>query len=241
MRCSSGSLCGSDAACANEILVAHFPRHAERVQDVSFGRLATRTSFFDGMNRSRRNVGAFCEVVLGPTQGLSGGTNAIHGGYFSGPETGFGVDRSPTTIAPSAGSGAGHFLQVVDSQGAFRSSSCEWLEGWSSPRRRSPVGFCDRPSGGRSDLGSLCDGPALPAPKSGAYIRSMPDSVPSDVEAIFVSIGPDSFAGVDWRLRRVDSAEALRREDVSRSTSDRDASWVSPLCRSRYISGLPVD
>ena len=52
---------------------------------MSLGGLTAGASFFDGMDRSWRNVGAFSEVILGPTKGLSGGADAIHGGNFSEP------------------------------------------------------------------------------------------------------------------------------------------------------------
>ncbi len=82
--CLSGrGLDRADAARTNEIFMSQFPGNAEGVQDVSLGGLAAGAPFFDGVDRSWRNVGAFREVILGPAKCLSGGADAIHGGQFS--------------------------------------------------------------------------------------------------------------------------------------------------------------
>ena len=138
--CALGFTCWNlgraNASRPNEIFVPQFPGNAEGVQDVPLGGLSTRTSLFDGMDRSRRNIGTFREVILGPTKGLSSGADAIHGGNFSGLGAGFRSHRFPATIAPVKPSGVGHSLQVVDSQGAFRSSSCESIGNGAPPRRQ---------------------------------------------------------------------------------------------------------
>jgi hypothetical protein len=70
--------CRSYAAGPSEILVAHFPWNTECVQDVSLGRLTTRSTLFDGVDRAWRNVRLFGELILGPAKGLSGGADAVH-------------------------------------------------------------------------------------------------------------------------------------------------------------------
>ena len=58
------------------------PRHTERVQDVSLGGLPAGPPLLDRVDRSRRHVGLLREIVLGPSEGLARGANAIHGGVL---------------------------------------------------------------------------------------------------------------------------------------------------------------
>ena len=81
---SNGRCKRAHASRANEILVPQFPGNTERVQDVSLRCLTTGPALFDRMDRSGRDVGSFREVILGPSQGLSGCTDAIHGGRSRG-------------------------------------------------------------------------------------------------------------------------------------------------------------
>src|SRR5258705_2795900 len=68
-----------DLANAGEILGAHLPRNAERAQDLALGRLAAGTSLLDRADRPRGYTTLVGEVVLGPAQRLSGGSDPIHG------------------------------------------------------------------------------------------------------------------------------------------------------------------
>lgn len=100
---------------AHEIFISQFPGNTQSVQNMSLGGLAAGTSFFDGMNRSRRDAGSFCEVILGPSKGLSGCADAIHEERSQGIGGWIGRAR----IALLCRSGAGEFSQLLDSLGAF--------------------------------------------------------------------------------------------------------------------------
>src|SRR5213593_2643335 len=80
-----------DLANTGEILGAHLPRNAERAQDLALGRLAAGTSLLDRVDRARGYTSLVGEVVLGPAQRLSGGSDPIHGAATGSYWPGFGA------------------------------------------------------------------------------------------------------------------------------------------------------
>src|SRR5262249_29363539 len=83
---------------AGEVLRAKLPRDAQRAQDLALGRLPAGAPLFDRVNRARRYTGLVGELVLGPAQRLSGGSDPVHGAV-AGSVSAF-VGRAIRMVAP---------------------------------------------------------------------------------------------------------------------------------------------